>query len=292
MRQSPLVGLNGQLKTQSINYRRHFCVLEYPRSGGNWVLKLLSAYLRMPYRDLDRSPQKLSELIYYKIFRIPVMAYFNQVRVKNPFSYILKTHLFHNHRYRKIIYCVRDGRDVLASYYFYEKDFVRHHLGLNPQFKFNDDIPDKQQFENYLEYRFSTHDFPYQDWVQHVETAIKLSDNIVFVRFEDLKLDSRCAFIDLLHRINVDVDEERVRRVCEEHSFEREKERLRRTNPALCIHLRKGDIGSWREVFNDKAISYFQNKAGQLMKDLGFDLQTFAKEPSRPRTKVTCAGPA
>jgi hypothetical protein len=264
------LGLNVELNTKSINYSRHFCVLEYPRSGGNWVLKLLSAYLGMPYRDLDRSAEKFSELIYYKLFRIPVIAYFNQVTVKNPFSYILKTHLFYNHRYKRIIYCIRDGRDVLASYYFFEKDFMRYHLGLSPEFKFNDDIPDKLQFENYLKYRLSARDFPYVDWVQHIERARKLSDNVVFVRFEELKLDTYGTFINLLHRINVEVDKEKVKRVCEEQSFEREKERLKKKSDTLCFHLRKGEIGSWKEMFSEAAISCFDNKAGQLMKDLGF----------------------
>ena len=254
---------------KNINYNRHYCVLEYPRSGGNWLLKMLSAYLKMPYRDLDRKPETLQEKILYYLFNTPKIARFNQQRTRCPFSYIIKTHLFLGHKYKKNIYCIRDGRDVLVSYYYYQKDFVRKYDGLNPPFPFNDNLPDRAQFFRYLKYRFSTNDYPYLNWTEHLEKALG-EENFIFIKYEDLKKDTFRTFVDLLHQLGVSVNHGRAKIICEEQSFENQKRKLKQIDHNLSLHLRRGEVGRWTELFTEKSYDYFIGKAEKIMKQLGY----------------------
>jgi len=186
--------------------------LEYPRSGGNWLLKIFSAYLKEPYRDLDRKLETLQEKIYYNLFKTPKIARFNQQPARSPFTFILKTHLFLNHKYKKNIYCIRDGRDVLVSYYYYQKEFVRKYEGINPSFTFNDSLPDKVQFLDYLKYRFSTNDYPYLNWTEHVEKALG-KETFIFIKYEDLKADTSKTFINLLQKLGIHVNHRRAKKI-------------------------------------------------------------------------------
>jgi len=208
--------------------------------------------------------------IIYKLFKIPKIARFNQQPVRNPLSFLLKTHIyFNNYNYKKIIYCVRDGRDVMLSYYFYQKEFVRKHFRIKSSYNFDDTLEDRYQFEEYLKYRFLTKDFPYLNWADHVERAIK-EDNIVFIKYEDLKSDTYCSYYKLLKKLGIKIDEKRLRDVCEEQSFSNEKMRLKMIDNSLSLHLRKGVIGGWEEIFTDVSLKYFNEKAGRIMKLLGY----------------------
>ena len=88
---------------------------------------------------------------------------------------------------------------MLASYYYYQKEFVRKYEGINPSFNFNDRIADRVQFFDYLKYRFSTNDYPYLNWAEHVEKALG-KENFIFIRYEDLKADTNETFVYLLNK--------------------------------------------------------------------------------------------
>lgn len=260
--------ITGRENPGKINYKRHFCILEYPRSGGNWVLKLLSEYLNIPYRDIDKNPKSFIEKLNWKIFKIPNRAIFNQTRVKNPFSYLIKTHRFYQHEYKKIVYCIRDGRDVLASYYYFEKDFKRKAMLRKPEFDFNPQLPDTSQFERYLKYRFETK-FPIFNWAEHIRKALKLND-VIFIKYEDLNNDTYNAFANLLGNLEIKVDMEKVKKVCGHQSFDLEKKRIEKNNEKMGLHLRSGKIGEWVKIFNDASLKYFNEKAKDIMIELGY----------------------
>ena len=251
-----------------LNYKRHFCVLEYPRSGGNWVLKLLSEYLNVPYRDIDRTPGSFIEKLNWKLFKIPGLAKFNQTRVKNPFAYLIKTHRFYPHEYKKTIYCIRDGRDVLTSYYYFEKDFKIKAMLRNPEFDFNPQLPEKTQFERYLRYRFETK-FPIYNWSEHVRKAMKL-DDVTFIKYEDLKQDTYNVFAGLLGNLEIEVDRVKVKKTCDHQSFDLEKKRIEAKNTTMGLHLRNGKVGEWVHIFNDESLKYFDEKAKDIMIKLGY----------------------
>jgi hypothetical protein len=225
---------------------------------------MLSSYLRIPYRDLDRKAESLLEKIILKIFRIPKIAHFNQQPVTNPFSYLLKTHIYSNHRYKKIIYCVRDGRDVLVSYYFFQKDYVRKYLKIKPSYHFDESMSDKAQFKNYLKYRLMTKDFPYLNWAEHVERATN-EENIIFIKYEDLKSETYDTFIKLLNNLQININEKKVRKICEEQAFDKEKERLEKIGDSFALHLKTGECGRWKELFSDESLNLFNKHASEIM---------------------------
>jgi hypothetical protein len=105
--------------------------VEYPKSGGTWVYKMLSYYLNIPNLPLlksrDGRPMAGDEAD-------PEMARREGCDGKNPFpgqkefGFISQSHeLPKNNLFSPkncSYYIVRNGRDIIVSYYFYEAQYL------------------------------------------------------------------------------------------------------------------------------------------------------------------------
>lgn len=244
----------------------NICVLEYPRSGGNWLLKMLSQYFNIPYRDRDKLPESPMGRFLKAYFSIPPLARFNQRIGWNPFSYLIKTHILENIA-DTAIYVVRDPRDAIVSYYFFERVFLRL-TNQKSNFFFNVDIPIKKDFERYLRYRYESSDFPYANWPEHVSFALR--KGLYIVKYEDMLLDTSQILTNLLHNYGTSIDDDKLQRVVNYQRFTSEKTRLRRSDSILCTHLRTGQSGSWKKYFTQSAHDYLIGVSGRLMTQLGY----------------------
>src|SRR5512135_3392679 len=95
-------------------------VTEYPKSGGNWLVNLLGDILELPKRDIYVSDG-------FNLFDVSKHPWY-----ENASSYeltedcVIKSHELPDSPLlnftARFIHLVRDGRDVVVSKYFYEKD--------------------------------------------------------------------------------------------------------------------------------------------------------------------------
>ena len=90
-------------------------LVSYPRSGNTWIRYIL-AHLLAPYEVIDRN-----RTLYPDIY-VPI----NWQKVTMP--RMIKSHEPFTKEYPKIIYLMRDGRDVACSYYnFYCRNRGNQH---------------------------------------------------------------------------------------------------------------------------------------------------------------------
>ncbi len=247
-------------------YENKICVLEYPRSGGNWTLKMLSEYLGMHYRDLDRRLVSFLDKVRFNLFCIPKIARFNKRKYLNPFNYLIKTHVFSEYNFKKVVYNVRDGRDVFISYYFHEKKFNKENIF----FEFNNKEFDCKEFLDYLICRSSPKLYPFYDWKSHVLKA-KEAENYIFAKYEDLYVNANSVLVNLVTKLGFKVELNKINKVVEDHSFDKEKAFLISKKPELASHLRRGLCGGWKEYFNEEHKRVFKEYAGELLIDLGYE---------------------
>jgi hypothetical protein len=115
-------------------------VAEYPKSGGNWLVNLIGDALKIPKRDIYmRDGWNAFDATNHP-------WYAGSENFDFPLSCVIKSH--EKPRSTLIdfdavyIHLIRDGRDVVVSKYFYEKDFcVKNGIINKFDFEFGEYVP-------------------------------------------------------------------------------------------------------------------------------------------------------
>src|SRR5580693_4534967 len=89
-------------------------VVSYPRSGNTWT-RFLIANLVYPAETISFA--NIEQLI------PDTSSQSNLALKRTPRPRIIKTHQYFDHRYPKVIYIVRDPRDVVLSYYDFQRKY-------------------------------------------------------------------------------------------------------------------------------------------------------------------------
>ncbi len=93
-------------------------VAEYPKSGGTWIVSVLGDALGLPKRDIYVSDE-------YKSFDVRKHPWYkNAPDLVLPDACVIKSHELPNSDLHSFpMRLVRDGRDVVVSRFFYDRDF-------------------------------------------------------------------------------------------------------------------------------------------------------------------------
>lgn len=249
-------------------------LVSYPRSGNTWVRFLLGNLL---YED---DPVTFSNIE----SRIPEI-YFNSDRVLRqlPRPRVLKSHECFQPHYPRVIYIVRDPRDVAVSSY--------HH---NVKAR---NIPDGYSISGFVP-RFIAGEFDpkFGSWRDNVLswTALRKNDpRFLFIRYEDFKADTTLGLsriVTFLERGSfrkVNSSPEALRRAIELSSTERmralEKQeagswvltkRTRSDKP----FVRSAISGGWKSQLSGESVASIESVWGNLMQTLGYELTSHSEE--------------
>ena len=216
-------------------------IVSYPKSGNTWVRFLLANAL---YPEAEVDFHTIHELI-------PEVGDEDMRRSSLPPPRLLKSHAPYRSAYPRVIYIVRDGRDVYTSYYHYGQP----------------DLDDETTFEDFLE-----EDRWPSRWGEHVREWINATDgndDILVVGFEDLKDDSARELRRMLSFLDREsIPESRIQQAAEASSFENmrrlEQERSRKYGD-VDRFMRKGQVESWEELFTDRARDTFKRKEERVL---------------------------
>ncbi|WP_412559614.1 sulfotransferase domain-containing protein [Winogradskyella sp. MIT101101] len=251
-----------------VNSITHFnnsvLVVEYPKSGGTWLTQLISGILKIPFPQ-NKFPV-FGRAIYHSHYQ--------------PKYFIDKN--------KKIVWLVRDGRDIMVSSYF-------HYLVWNNKNKKNPKLVnyyrDKLQFKNYedinsnlstfIEFLFTDQPsklkfFNYPgDWATYNKKWLNVSkskDNVYIIRYEDMLLNTELEMTKLVdHFFKKDnVCKNHLKDIVHKFSFENQTKRKPGTEDKSSF-LRKGISGDWKNYFDDEAKVVFKKYAGQTLIDLGYE---------------------
>lgn len=246
--------------TQRIGIGRpHIFVCEFPRSGGTWISNMIRDMVgHVPAADRD-SP-----------------------------SAVLHTHVRHGSRLRPAVYVVRDGRDVVVSMYFFQVRHLRQRTPItgarahrNFTYLFGPDYDAEDVKSNLPKYIENLSSRPlgvivgrrrssqFKPWPEHIRDWIN-RNGLVVVRYEDFLKAGAEQLGRVAEYLNVKVGEELLKEIVENHSFEKLTGRHAGDEDRSSF-FRKGVAGDWIEYFTSDAAQAFQEFAGTLLIDLGYE---------------------
>lgn len=158
-------------------------------------------------------------------------------------------------KFNKIIYIIRDPRDVAISYskYCFTTHKLKHHP---PHYEENPDC--------YLENRL---DEMLRNWVRHVGGYLKYKNKLdIYPIFYERLLNSfDSELIGLVNYLGIELDQKNLNQIKSDVSFEN----MREQSPK---HLRKGKSGQWRQVLTSAQKAKAEQIAGKMMDLLNYPI--------------------
>jgi len=184
----------------------------------------------------------------------------------------LKTHEYFDPRYKKVIYIVRDPRDVVVSYYhFHRKTRV-----------ISDDCP----LATYVARFIAGEVDAYGSWMENVASWVATrqhSRDFLLLRYEDMLLDPRRELAKLANFLGLHRSPEQLARAVELSSvanmrkMEREQAEVWVNTKATrkdIPFVRNGIAGGWRSCLSPEMLDMIQLSWRPTMLKLGYELAT------------------
>jgi len=225
-------------------------VAEYPKSGGSWLVNLLGDALELPKRDIYVT----TGFCLFDIFRHPWYEDFQSLELTQ--SCVIKSHELPDSKLHnfpaKAVHLIRDGRDVVVSRYFFEKDFCVQN-GILKDFN--------TTFDDYLE-RTSA------EWSNFVEAW--MARGVITCRYEDLLTNPMPNLKKILGSFKMHISAEKLGESIMANTKERMRKALDKTFKYNTF-VRKGIAGDWREHFSDYNKDAFKKHAGDVLIRLGYE---------------------
>jgi hypothetical protein len=186
---------------------------------------------------------------------------------------IIKSHETFDPRYKKVLYIVRDPRDVVLSYYEFQ---LKRRV-----------ISDDLTFETFLP-RFMKSEFEPQtgNWADHVLSWVALRQGrseFLLLRYEDMKERTEQEAAKIATFLNLDADPERVARAIQLSSVERmralEKEQSRQWKETKGTRQDKPFVGravtgGWRSALPEECVAEIEAAWGNVMRLVDYPLVT------------------
>lgn len=258
-----LVGLNRGGRNFPVFADDRFLV-SYPRSGNTWTRFLIANLL---YADLEVSFLNIDYLI-------PDVLNINRRELaKIPRPRLIKSHEYFDPRYRKVIYIVRDPRDVVISYYYF-------HL---KQGYISDGYPMEKFVQRFVAGEV---DPIYASWGENVASWIATpfqTREFLLLKYEELKADTVRELTKAAEFLNVQTDPVSLRRVVALSSADKMRELEKRDeNEWVGTRTRRKDVrfvrtataGGWKNTLAVDQVSQIESAWGGLIRYLGYELST------------------
>jgi len=238
-------------------------LVSYPKSGNTWV-RFLLANLMYPNEIVGFA--NINRLL-------PAPGVLSKRFLRNlPRPRILKSHEPFDVRFRKVIYLVRDPRDVAVSEYHFDlkKRYIEPHVSL----------------EQFVKRFIAGETSSYGSWWEHVAswTAARHGNPaFLLVRYEDLLAESIGETAKIADFLGIPADPERLRTAVERSSADRmrklEKQQVdqwtgtKNTRKEIPF-VRAAKSGGWKQALAAHSVEEIEVAWYPLLNFLGYQLQT------------------
>src|SRR5579864_3854305 len=237
-------------------------LVSYPKSGNTWT-RFLVANLAYPEKQVDFAN--------VNVLTPDPEALSKRQLAQMPRPRIIKSHQYFDPRYQRVIYIVRDPRDVVLSAYYF--DIKRQ------------TIDESYSLEDYST-RFvrGENDHPYGSWGENVASWVYVrgtSPGFLLVRYELLQSDGARELGRIAEFMGIPHDPERLASALDRSSADRmrqlEKKQAHlwsstRQTRADKPFVRAARVGGWRKELPQTCVAKIESAWGELMKDLGYEL--------------------
>jgi hypothetical protein len=242
-------------------------LVSYLRSGSTWVRFLFGNFIHqepVTFSNVERLVPSIQELPDHELRSLPR---------------VLKSHECFDPRYPRVIYIVRDPRDVAVSFYFYNLK-VR-------------ELPEGYPMDDFVDRFLAARTVAYADrlgsWQDHVLSWVRLrqgQENFCLVRYEDLLSDPERQLERVAPLLRVSATRDRITRAIELSSASR-MQRLEREQSQKWVttkntrsdiaFVREAKAGGWSKRLSQAAVDKIESKWGATMQELGYELSIEGK---------------
>ena len=249
-------------------------LVSYPRSGNTWTRFLMANLLDPEHPATFGNIESRVAEIYFN---------YDHVMRRLPRPRLLKSHEAFIPRYPRVIYIVRDPRDVAVSFY--------HH---NVKWR---NIPEDYPIEDFIPGFIAAQYDPWSgSWGDNVKSWVSMrqgSSSFLLLRYEDLKQNTPRELLrvaDFLRNAGfprVSASPEKLAQAIERSSPERmrvlEKEQtrqhvqLKRTRQDKPF-IRTATSGGWRSALSETSVALIESAWGDLMESMGYSLSRTLEE--------------
>lgn len=238
-------------------------LVSFPKSGNTWT-RFLLANLRYPeqpatFANIDRLVPDPTGTTKRDFERMPRPR-------------IIKSHECFDPRYRRVIYIVRDPRDVVVSQYHYHRKLRK--------------IADDSPIENFVARFLAGETCPHGSWGQNVSTWLATSEGnprFLLLRYEDMVADTARELAKVVAFLNMSVSPEQIAQAVERSSADRMR-KLEKTQTDLqgltrgsrkdLSFVRAAGSGGWRSELPASMVEKIEAAWGPLMRHLGYELSS------------------
>ncbi|RPF71511.1 sulfotransferase domain-containing protein [Aurantiacibacter spongiae] len=230
-------------------------LFSYPRSGNTWLRHIVFYALNRDHvTDMERLEQQIPT--------VDTLEFPARLAKLGDRQRIIKSHLPFAPYFLdgKVVYIVRDGRDTILSYY----DYFQHIHAY------------RGSFDQFLQKALAGR-MRYGSWQDNVGSWYGYRDdpNMLLVRYEDMRADPVAMAERILSFCGIDAD----RAVCEAAVAASDVGKVHKTfqswNSARGTGFSGGASGGgrkdWRSRMTDDQNAFFQDHAGDLLEQLGYE---------------------
>ncbi len=233
-------------------------LVSYPKSGNTWTRFLVGNLVHQEDVTFANIEEIVPDIYQHSL------GFFSTVKRPR----ILKSHEYFDPRYKKVIYIVRDPRDVAVSYYFH-------------QIKFRN-IDATMAIDAYVDDFVSGESDPFGSWGENVGSwlgARKNKNGFLLVRYEDLLSQPEIELKKIAVFLDIEKTEREFHRAVEMSSLENMKaseietgdkwKPVEKTRSDMCF-VRSGKSGNWKDYLSKRCVNKIENSWRDLMKELGY----------------------
>jgi estrone sulfotransferase len=235
-------------------------IVTYPKSGTTWLSFMIASILKT---DTD---EELNCHTFLKYVPDINDAYFKGGHL-GQLSRQSDPRFFYVHApceplFKKVIYIIRDPRDVMVSYY---------HFKLMTNARFFSSLKEFISCDNHCPCRWDKH---VTGWLLHGHNS-----DICLLRYEEMKKDPAMALRRVLDFAGLAYTEADIKRAVEASTFQKMRsaelkhglagpEVLKNTNEHL---VRRGKVGGWRDELDEESVRILEEKYGAVMRIVGYE---------------------
>ncbi len=238
-------------------------IVSYPRSGSTWLGYLLSECYGVPYVNKIEDTNAKRSIVESGKSKAPRT---------DSIRYVLRSHTDDVDEAPpdgdgRTIYLLRDGRDILVSYYVYRNFFVPERLPRHKKSLFHA----RRRLRGGFSGQFAaTIEENASKWKKHVLNWRDVVPANRVVRYEKLIERPVERLSQLIEALDVSVPPEELTRAIEKHSFTTKSGRSPGEENVRSFK-RKAISGDWKNHFDERHKEIFERHAGDLLVSLGYE---------------------
>jgi hypothetical protein len=264
------------------NNKEPIFVIGFPKSGNTWLARLLAEATQSniavncssdTVNAVDNSTERSGRHVIYKKHVVEDEAKVLQC---------------------KVVYIVRDVRDVLVSWFFHCNRWATSdnaatsnrfyqwyfsHSVLKSSEKLRGSIWSEfrvkvSRLTKYLVSGKHSRRMIIGNWSDHV--AYWREKPVVVVRYEDLLRDTEAEMIRIAAALEIDVSDDIIRECVLNQDFKKKKLEFKRAGDNKNAQfLRQGRAGSWKTLLPPSVIKKIESQHARVMNEVGYELEFF-----------------